>query len=490
MVKRIFFGFFCISVLSIMSCSYSSYSVNYKPYLAPRKPKPTTYNIPIYPLDYKVPANAKILGKVYIGMNYGFTSSSVTPDDAMYELKKIALDKGADAIKLTRIIKPDYFISSIYRFEANLIIFDFKNWDKIDFTEGKFRQYLDKNYDILNQIEGIWTLTEDNSYKIGIIKDNETNNRDFVAFILETSNPLWKSKQVKIEFFNTVYKKVFTAFYYMGDHSQQRTTTLINEYGLLEMDLKDIYQNQLRVVFIKNYPKNIDIDNNPIFGENELEIMTTGSGCLLSETGLVITNYHIIYGKEEYEVYFPTIDKSFSATIILKDRNNDLALLKINNFNYSELFNNEIPFKIIKSEKIDIGEETFTLGFPLGELLGKEAKLSKGVITSKYGLQDDPILFQIDNPIQPGNSGGPLFNKNGNLIGVIVSSLNAKYFYENASIIPQNVNFAIKSDYLLNLISMLPEYDEINNRKNNLTNKKLVDQIKILKNYAVTIKTK
>ena len=105
-----------------------------------------------------------------------------------------------------------------------------------------------------------------------------------------------------------------------------------------------------------------------------------------------------------------------------------------------------------------------------------------------YGLQDDPRLFQISTPLQPGNSGGPLFNNNGDLIGVVVSSLNANYFYENIGVIPQNVNFAIKSTYLINLISMIPGGDEILNRKNLVKQNKMEQQIEQLNPFVVQIK--
>jgi serine protease Do len=113
----------------------------------------------------------------------------------------------------------------------------------------------------------------------------------------------------------------------------------------------------------------------------------------------------------------------------MKDKNNDLAILEINNFSTLEFELNKIPFSIGDMQSAKVGQEVFTLGFPLGSILGSTAKLSTGKINSLYGIDDNPSLLQIGNPLQPGNSGGPLFNMQGELVGVVVSGLNAKYYY-------------------------------------------------------------
>ena len=119
--------------------------------------------------------------------------------------------------------------------------------------------------------------------------------------------------------------------------------------------------------------------------------------------------------------------------------------------------------------------------------MGTKSRLSTGRINSQYGIQDDPRLFQISNLLQPGNSRAP-FNDNGDLVGIVVSGLNAKYFYENTGIIPQNVNFAIKASYLQSLISMMPEGDEVAKRKNSVKAGPMENQIEQLNSFIVQVR--
>jgi len=363
----------------------------------------------------------------------------------------------------------------------------FKDWEKIDITESELKTKLD-SYSDLKPIEGIWSSIEDNQYRIGIIRDDNNAKRDYVAFILESDNPLWEVNQVKIEFNSTAYKSVFSTAYFMSDHSKQGTTSFINDKGILEIKLKNPEDNsELNATFIKNYPST---DSKSFVDLNKENPQTSGTGFVISESGLIVTNWHVVENSSSIEVFFPQINKTFNATTIIKDSKNDVAILKLTEFSFSKIFNNPIPYTITPSNNAKQGNKVFTLGFPLGNFLGQTSKLSDGIINSLYGIQDDPRLMQISNPIQPGNSGGPLFNSSGEIIGIVVATLNAKYFYENADIIPQNVNFAIKSDYLLHLSSMLPEDKEITQRINKLRGLQLDKQVEMISPFIVSIRTK
>ena len=164
--------------------------------------------------------------------------------------------------------------------------------------------------------------------------------------------------------------------------------------------------------------------------------------------------------------------KSYTAELITQDKDNDLAILKVSD---SETYSlGVIPFNLATSGN-DVGTSVFVLGFPLRATMGDEVKLTNGIISSKSGFQGDITSYQISAPVQPGNSGGPLLNQNGELIGII----NAKH------VGAENVSYAIKCNYLNNLIEQLPI--EIILKSQSLNNKILSEQVKIVKNFIYIV---
>ena len=123
-----------------------------------------------------------------------------------------------------------------------------------------------------------------------------------------------------------------------------------------------------------------------------------------------------------------------------------------------------------------MGEEVFVLGYPLTSTMGDEIKLTTGVISSKTGFQGDVSLYQISAPIQPGNSGGPLFDNKGNLIGVVSAK------HKGA----ENVGYAIKTSYLKNLVESSTSTSILPNN-NQVVGQPLTGKVKRLKNYVFMI---
>jgi len=385
---------------------------------------------------------------------------------------------------------------------------DLKNWKrpKVDISKKQVLDYFENNKDQLDPIEGIWItsssynfggkiVTRINTKKVVIMK---TNAYQFKVFFYA---PLNEGKVVDFGLFEGIIEPTLleNKYKFTEINGPQNIPSSIIQYDITlskdilvikESDKPDPQHGSLNIKTEYKYsrfqfPFKPSTENN-----TNNEFLFSGTGTFISESGLIITNFHVIEDRSDISVYLPQINKEFNADLILKDKNNDLAILRLQEFNFSEIFSNPIPFVISSSSGLKLGEDVFTLGFPLGEILGKTSKFSSGKINSLFGIQDDPRVYQISNPIQPGNSGGPLFNSNGEFIGIVFSSLNAKFFYENANIIPQNVNFAIKSNYLLNLISLLPENDEISERPNLLLSHPIEKQIDLIQPFIVNVKTK
>lgn len=223
-----------------------------------------------------------------------------------------------------------------------------------------------------------------------------------------------------------------------------------------------------------NYPRYNS--SNSYSGDNLSEFEPQGSGtCFaLSSNGILATCYHVIEGANRIQIrgINGNFDKVYKAKIVSFDRNNDLAILKIEDTNFSSL--GTIPYSL--SEKtIDVGVDIFVLGYPLRAAMGDEIKLTNGLISSKSGFQGDITSYQISAAVQPGNSGGPLFDKNGNLIGIVNAKLT----------IAESASYAVKTPYLKTLISSID--DNIPTMTNSLYGKSLSEQVKAIKRFVYII---
>jgi len=224
------------------------------------------------------------------------------------------------------------------------------------------------------------------------------------------------------------------------------------------------------------------ITNNQQTSSNS-EWKGNGTGFFIDKNGYIATNYHVVEDANDIEVEFirKGIKKTYSAEVIQSDRQNDISIIKVNSADFKPFLN--IPYNF-KTNISDVGSNIFALGYPMAlSLMGTEIKFTDGKISSKTGLQGDITTYQISVPIQPGNSGGPLFDFDGNLIGITTSTINRKYD------ITENVNYAVKSSYLKNLIDVLDYKLSVPNDKL-IANITLTEKIKILSDYVVLIKVR
>ena len=138
-----------------------------------------------------------------------------------------------------------------------------------------------------------------------------------------------------------------------------------------------------------------------------------------------------------------------SAKVVKVDAANDLALLKAEG-KFSAL-------PVAASRAVKLGGTVATVGFPNIGLQGFAPKLAKGEIASLSGAGDDARYFQISVPVQPGNSGGALVDERGNVVGVVAAKLSARAALASSGALPENVNYAVKSSYLLGFLESVPE---------------------------------
>ncbi|MBG6209248.1 S1-C subfamily serine protease [Labrenzia sp. EL_126] len=168
---------------------------------------------------------------------------------------------------------------------------------------------------------------------------------------------------------------------------------------------------------------------------------SSGSGYFISEDGHVGTNAHVIEECRNISV------AGFGrATITKMDNANDLAIIHVIT---------QKQYAVAKFRPLPVrrGEEVYVLGFPLGALLGNNLTISEGIVSSLAGIRGDVRHFHLSAPVQPGNSGGPVLDASGSIIGTVVAKLDAMATLELAGTLPENINFAVRGNMMAALMA-------------------------------------
>lgn len=262
--------------------------------------------------------------------------------------------------------------------------------------------------------------------------------------------------------------------------SLQALAERLAKYGLSQ-DIRASYAThksriQKKVVEYNNRIANRRVEERERHRE-DIPKSWSGSGFALTH-GYVVTNWHVVENATHIALQGVNGDfnTELNAKVIASDKYNDIAILKIQDPRFAELA--PIPYSV-KFLTSDVGKDVFVLGYPLVSTMGEEIKLTTGVISSKTGYQGDVSLYQISAAVQPGNSGGPLFDGDGNLIGIVSSK------HKGA----ENVSYAIKSIYLLNLLESVLD-ENVLPQNNMLKDCTLSEKVKHIKNFVFYIKCK
>ena len=170
-------------------------------------------------------------------------------------------------------------------------------------------------------------------------------------------------------------------------------------------------------------------------------MISSGTGFVVAP-GRALTNAHVIEDCRGGVRVRAAGGADLPARVLASDRDRDLALIEVPP-------EAGPPLAFRRDMQIRRGEGVVTYGFPLAGLLSSGPTLTTGEISALAGLADNQRQYQISAPVQPGNSGGPLLDMRGTVVGVIVSKLNAQRIAQRTGDIPQNVNFAVKGSEAL-----------------------------------------
>lgn len=249
------------------------------------------------------------------------------------------------------------------------------------------------------------------------------------------------------------------ASFYMGVMYSSEKKQL-SEYLMLSKEMKKIEQAQHAIIKDLNASKS---------APSAAQAQYSGTGFLISSEGYILTSLHLI--KNADSVF---VENSKTGRIkvqkIYKGIHHDIALLKIDEDQSKEL--GKIPF-MLKKREAELGEKVFTLGFPREDIVYGE-----GSVSSASGYEGDTLAYQISIPLNPGNSGGPLLDEQGNLIGII----SGKNTGQEAS------SYAIKSEYIREFLSKDEETEIQIPSKNSIAFMKRSEQVKKLKPFIFNIR--
>lgn len=259
----------------------------------------------------------------------------------------------------------------------------------------------------------------------------------------------------------STFGSIFIYRSYQQGHRQQE-----QQYSQLSKEIQAVKTSQKRLIS--------DITGRGrALSANPAQV--SGSGFLLTPDGYFVTNQHIV--RDADSVYVQSADGAvYKARIVHADQVHDLAILQLcddNAFRPTAA----VPYSF-EVRASDLGERVFTLGYPREEIVYGEGYLSSGT-----GYRGDSVAYQVAISLNPGNSGGPLLDEKGNVVGIISGKQTTS----------EGVSFAVKTNYLLEAINGIPA-DSLKgvplrlNRKNTLARLPRKQQIKRMQEYVYQVK--
>jgi serine protease Do len=288
---------------------------------------------------------------------------------------------------------------------------------------------------------------------------NNSRNLSFKSKAIEFIRNNWKSSAIAA----SIAIACSVGIQYFEDKNTSNQN--LHQFTQLSRDIENIKQHQNTIL------KNIASSNTT----SPTHYQMGGTGFAISNDGYIATNYHVIKESNEISIITSKLEE-YKAFIVGYDLDNDVAILKIadTSFKFTET---AIPYGIVNNNKSALGLKIYSIGYPQEELVYNE-----GYVSCQNGYQGDSLSYQLEIVSNPGQSGSPILDKNGNIWGLI----NGK------SSNTTGTTYAVKSNALLDLIKNLPDHYKINVPKtpnNKIAKLERTSQVDIIKNYVVSIKT-
>jgi hypothetical protein len=196
-----------------------------------------------------------------------------------------------------------------------------------------------------------------------------------------------------------------------------------------------------------------------------------GSGFVIQQNGYILTNYHVIKNATRITVTVPGRE-AVSARVLASDQEKDLAILQVS-------LRNLTPLPIASSGGVQILDSVTVLGYPLPGELGTALSASDGKVNAvREGRNSGTHLFQIDANVNPGNSGGPLLNNHGEVVGIVVAKINSLLYAKENGTLPERINFAIPINEAQELLRKIMPNFTPSNRLEVLTDQQVFQSAK------------
>jgi S1-C subfamily serine protease len=312
-------------------------------------------------------------------------------------------------------------------------------------AERSYFEQLRKNTSEIDQmvVEHSMFLAEMNGYK---------QRRNFKHTLNEIHDKLLLNGDIKVNGVTTVKGKVIQLYHkYKRDMAIAASVggviavVISTLFSYFSPSMSDSRLQQLSSDLDK-VKKNQQVQGsliNEVKGKipKNVSLISGGSGFLIDCKGFIVTNAHVVKGNSA--IVANNNGDEFNADIVFTDASKDIAILKINDEDFKN--RKSLPYTISKNN-VDLGEEIFTLGFPKTDIT-----YTQGYLSSNTGLNGDTTNYQIQMNANPGNSGGPVFNRSGELVGILSSKQTQA----------DGVTFAIKSKNLFSLITELRKEDTL-----------------------------